>query len=160
MKGVGSMRRLFSFIFAILIAVFAVMPNVYAEAQKDYGNLDMNRWVLLGHTEDKDVLIDKKSVDYYINYQDDLLCNFWVCHYLNNENKYILENVTISYNNKTISVDSYAEYDKKGDLQDSYTYPYQKFTKIIPGSIGEVFYLGFFQQEYLDDIKTYAKKRN
>ena len=35
MKGVGSMRRLLSFIFAILIVVFAVMPNVYAEAQKD-----------------------------------------------------------------------------------------------------------------------------
>lgn len=63
MKGVGNMRRILSFIFAILIVVFAVVPNVYAEAQKDYGNLDMDRWVLLGHTEDKDVLIDKKSVD-------------------------------------------------------------------------------------------------
>ena len=59
MKGVGSMRRLLSFIFAILIVVFAVMPNVYAEAQKDYGNLDMNRWVVIGSNDDSDVLIDK-----------------------------------------------------------------------------------------------------
>ena len=63
------MKKLLGFICVLLIAVFAVMPNTYAEAQKDYGNLDMDRWVLLGHTEDKDVLIDKKSVDYYINYQ-------------------------------------------------------------------------------------------
>ena len=101
------MKKLIGVIFAILITVFAVMPNAYAEVQKDYGNLDMSRWVLLGRTEDSDVLIDKKSVDYYIDYKDDLLCNFWVCHFSNNENKYRLENVTISYINpieKTIEV--------------------------------------------------------
>ena len=153
------MKKLIGVIFAILITVFAVMPNAYAEVQKDYGNLDMSRWVLLGRTEDSDVLIDKKSVDYYIDYKDDLLCNFWVCHFSNNENKYRLENVTISYNNKTLSVDSYAEYNKKGEIQDSHTYSYQDFTKIIPGSIGEVFYLGFFDKNYLDEIRTHAKKR-
>ena len=40
------MKRILGFIFAILITVFAVMPNAYAEAQKNYGNLDMNRWVV------------------------------------------------------------------------------------------------------------------
>lgn len=37
------MKKLLGFICVLLIAIFAVMPNVYAEAQKDYGNLDMNR---------------------------------------------------------------------------------------------------------------------
>ena len=59
MKGVGNMRRILSFIFAILIVVFAVMPNTYAETQKDYGNLDMNRWGVFLEDEDRTVLIDK-----------------------------------------------------------------------------------------------------
>lgn len=49
------MKKLLGFICAILITIFAVMPNTYAEAQKDYGNLDMNRWVVIGSNDDSDV---------------------------------------------------------------------------------------------------------
>lgn len=160
MKGVGRMRRLLSFIFAILITVFAVMPNTYAEAQKDYGNLDMNRWVVIGSNDDSDVLIDKMSIDYKVDYKNHLLCNFWVCYFFYNEDKYTLENTTINYEEKTLSVDAFADYYKSGGLKDSRTYSFHNFTKIIPGSVGEIFYMGFFPKERVDEIKNYVKENN
>lgn len=78
------MKKLLGFICVLLIAIFAVMPNVYAEAQKDYGNLDMNRWFALGETDEYDILIDMKSMNYQLNYKKDLVCDFWVCYFYNN----------------------------------------------------------------------------
>ena len=75
------MKKLLGVICALLIAIFAVMPNVYAEAQKDYGNLDMNRWFALGETDEYDILIDLKSMNYQLNYKRDLVCDFWVCYF-------------------------------------------------------------------------------
>ena len=67
------MKRILGFIFAILITVFAVMPNAYAEAQKNYGNLDMNRWVVLTQSESNDVLLDAATIDYYSDYTDEII---------------------------------------------------------------------------------------
>lgn len=111
------MKKLLGFICAILITIFAVMPNTYAEAQKDYGNLDMNRWVVIGSNDDSDVLIDKMSIDYKVDYKNHLLCNFWVCYFFYNEDKYTLENTTINYEEKTLSVDAFADYYKSGGLK-------------------------------------------
>ena len=153
------MKKVIGFICAILITIFAIMPNVYAEAEKDYGNLDMNRWVVIGRSEEKDLLIDKETINYKLNFKEDLLCNLWVCHFINNEDIYTLENITLNYDEKTLSIDSYASYNKNGILQDSYTYPYQEFDKIIPESMGEAFYIALFPKDKISDIKNYAKQK-
>lgn len=152
------MKKLIGVIFAILITVFAVMPNAYAEAQKNYGNLDMNRWVVIGRSEETDILVDKETIDYKLNFKDDLLCNLWVCHFTNDKGIYILQNITLNYDEKTLSVDSFANYNKNGTLEDSYTYPYQEFDKIIPESIGEEFYIALFPKDKINDLKNYIKQ--
>ena len=72
------MKKILGFIFAILITIFAIMPNAYAEVQKDYGNLDMNRWVYFAsdNNETTDLLIDITSFDYTPSNNEKLLCNF------------------------------------------------------------------------------------
>lgn len=156
MKGVGNMRRILSFIFAILIVVFAVMPNVYAEAQKNYGNLDMSRWAVIVQAEEMDILVDKNTIDYKLNLKNNLLCNLWVCHFMNNKDEYELQNITFNYDEKTLSIDSLIKYNKEGVLQDSYTPSYQEFEKIVPESIGEIFYIALFPKEKLNDIRNYV----
>lgn len=153
------MKKILGFICAILITVFAIMPNAYAETQKTYGDLDMNRWMLIGSSDNSDILLDQKSVDYKIDYKDNLLCNFWVCYFYFNDGKYTLENTTINYEEKNLSVDAFAEYDKDGKLKNSYTYTYQEFRKIIPGSVGEFFYLEFFPKERINDIRNFVKEQ-
>lgn len=152
------MKKILGFICAILITVFAIMPNAYAEVQKDYANLDMNRWVFVAPFNDRDILIDKTSFDYKLEYKDKLLCNLWVCYFFNNEDQYTFHNITIDYNNKALSLDSYITYNKKGEVLDSYTLPYQDFKKVVPGSVGELYYYIAFHPDYVDEIKKQLKK--
>lgn len=160
MKGVGSMRRLLSFIFAILIVVFAVMPNVYAEAQNDYGNLDMNRWVLIGTTTsmDKDLLIDKTSLDYTSSTDKDLLCNLWICYFNNADRNYSMQNVTVNYFDKSYTIDTIVIYDKNGNIEFNYTDPVPQKEKVVPSSMGEILYYVAFPPELMESIRKEAMK--
>lgn len=160
MKGVGNMRRILGFICAILITVFAIIPNTYAEAQRDYGTLDMNRWGVFLEDEDRTVLIDKNLIDYKSDYKGNLLSNFWVCHFFTIENKMIMENITINYNERTIAVDAFVEYDKEGNLKNSETFSYPKYNKIIPGTVGEDLLNFFFPKEHIKEIEIYLKDKD
>ena len=154
------MKKLIGVICAILITFFAVMPNAYAEAQKDYGNLDMSRWEIFLEDEDRTVLIDKNLIDYKSDYKDNILSNFWVCHFFTIENKMIMENVTINYNERTLGVDAFVEYDKEGNLKNSETFSYPKYNKIIPGTVGEDLLNFFFPKEHIKDIENYLKEKD
>ena len=154
------MKKLIGVICAILIMFFAVIPNAYAEAQKAYGNLDMSRWEVFLEDEDRTVLIDKNLIDYKSDYKDNLLSNFWVCHFFAIENKMIMENVTINYNERTLGVDAFVEYDKEGNLKNSETFSYPKYNKIIPGTVGEDLLNFFFPKEHIKDIENYLKEKD
>lgn len=158
MKGVGSMRRLLSFIFAILIAVFAVMPNVYAEAQKDYGNLDMNRWVYVASdTQNVDLLVDVTSFDYSSSTVNKLVCNLWVC-YFRQDTSRNLQNLTVNYFDKSFTIDSMVSYDKDGNIEYNYTNPLPERNKIVPGSMVEIIYYVAFPPELMEKLKEEAMK--
>lgn len=147
------MKRILGFIFAILITVFAVMPNAYAEAQKNYGNLDMNRWVYAGSdTQNMDLLIDITSLDYSSSTTNKLICNLWVC-YFYEDRSYSLQNLTIDYKDKSYTVDSIVVYDKNGNMDYSYTDPVPSKAKVVPSSMGEIIYYIAFPPEYIDTIK-------
>lgn len=154
------MKRILGFIFAILITVFAVMPNAYAEAQKNYGNLDMNRWVVLTQSESNDVLLDAATIDYYSDYTDEIICNLWICNYNNANGSYLLDNISFKYNDRSFCLDSYTEYDKTGKVIDSFTSPLKNFEKIIPGSFSESLYFIAFYPSRMDDIRKYAKAKD
>lgn len=154
------MKKLLGFICVLLIAVFAVMPNTYAETQKDYGNLDMNRWFALGETDEYDILIDMKSMNYQLNYKKDLVCDFWVCYFYNNEDKYVLSNMITNYDEKTISLRGIAIYNKNNESQGSNSLPFPKEERIIPGSIGEFLYSVSFPPEYMNADSVQKIKEN
>lgn len=153
------MKKLLGFICVLLIAVFAVMPNTYVEAQKDYGNLDMNRWGVLVQTEEKDTLLDAATIDYYSDYTDEIICTLWICNYNNSDGSYVLDNFLFKYKDRSFCLKSYVEYDKTGKVIDSATFPFEKFEKVIPGSLSEGLYYLAFHPEIIDDIKKYVKER-
>ena len=154
------MKKLLGFICTILITVFSVMPNVYAEAQNNYGNLDMNRWFALGETDEYAILIDMKSMNYQLNYKKDLVCDFWVCYFYNNEDKYVLSNMITNYDEKTISLAGIAIYNKNDESQGSNSISFPKEQRIIPGSTGEFLYSVSFPPEYINDNSVQKIKEN
>ena len=103
------MKKLLGLICVLLIAIFAVMPNVYAEAQKDYGNLDMNRWGVLVQTEEQDTLLDAATIDYYSDYTDEIICTLWICNYNNSDGSYVLDNFLFKYKDRSFCLKSYVE---------------------------------------------------
>lgn len=152
------MKKLLGFICAILITVFAVMPNTYAEAQKDYGNLDMNRWVLIGKSNIyQDLLVDITSFDYTASTHDRLLCNLWVC-YFKQDNSYSLQNMTVDYFDKSYTIDSIVLYDKDGHIEYSETDQWAKKNKIVPGSMAEIIHYVAFPPELMEKFKEEAMK--
>lgn len=153
------MKKLLEVICALLIAIFAVMPNVYAEAQKDYGNLDMNRWVVLVQSEEKDTLLDAATIDYYSDYTNEIFCTLWICNYNNNDDSYTLDNLLFKYKDKSFCLESYIQYDKTGKIIDSATLTYKQFNKVIPGSLSEGLYYLAFHPERIEAIKKYVKER-
>lgn len=154
------MKKFLGCVFAVLIAVFAVMPNVYAEAQKDYGNLDMNRWVYFGRDNDNTthLLIDVTSLNYYDSQDNNLLCNLWVCYFKVKTGKYNLQNLTINYDKKTYAMESYVSYKKNDDIESSRTIENPKFSRIVPNSFGETIYDVAFPYELMEKLKEEAIK--
>lgn len=152
------MKKVLGFICAILITIFAVMPNVYAEAEKDYGNLDMNRWVLIGKSNiNQDLLVDITSFDYTSSTNDKLLCNLWVC-YFKEDNSYSLQNMTIDYFDKSYTIDSIVLYDKDGHIEYSETYQWPQKNKIVPDSMAEIIHYVAFPPELIEKLKEEAIK--
>ena len=152
------MKKLIGVICAILITVFAVMPNAYAEEQKTYGNLDMNRWVLIGKSNiDQDLLVDMTSFDYSSSTYNKLLCNLWVC-YFNQDNSYSLQNMTVDYFDKSYTIDSIVLYDKNGHIEYSDTDQWAKKNKIVPSSMAEIIYYVAFPPELMEKLKEKAMK--
>lgn len=153
------MKKTLGFICAILITVFAIMPNAYAEVQKDYGNLDMNRWVYFAsdNNETADLLIDITSFDYTPSNNEKLLCNLWICYY-KDDNSYDLQNLTVDYFGKTTTCNSVVLYDKNGNIKTSYTDPVPMPTRIVPSSFGEVIYFVAFPPELMEKLREEAMK--
>ena len=110
------MKKLLGFICALLIAVFAVMPNTYAEAQKDYGNLDMNRWVVVEEVDNNNILVDKLSIEYF-DKDGSKLCNLWMCTFDKDKKSYVLDNITLIYEKRMFSLNDTIYFDSKGKIK-------------------------------------------
>ena len=152
------MKKILGFIFVILIMVFTVMPNIYAEAQKNYGNLDMNRWAYVGSdTQNVDLLIDVTSFDYSSSTKNKLVCNLWIC-YFRQDTSRNLQNMTVDYFDKSFTIDSMVSYDKDGNIEYNYTAPLPKRNKIAPGSMAEIIYYVAFPPELMEKLKEEAMK--
>lgn len=147
------MKKLLGFIFATLIMIFSVMPSVYAEAQKNYGNLDMNRWMYFASDNNNtDLLIDITSFDYKPSTKEKLLCNLWVCYY-KSDNSYSFQNMTVDYLDKTTTFNSIVMYDKNGNIETSYTEPFPQPSRIVPSSFGELIYFVAFPPEIMEKLQ-------
>lgn len=153
------MKKLLGFICVLLIAVFAVMPNTYAEAQKDYGNLDMNRWVVVEEVDNNNILVDKLSIEYF-DEDGSKLCNLWMCTFDKDKKSYVLDNITLIYEKRMFSLNDTIYFDSKGKIKKSYNYTNTEFSKIVPSSIGESIYYFVFDLGYVINDKYIVNDKN
>lgn len=153
------MKKLLGFICVLLIAVFAVMPNTYAEAQKDYGNLDMNRWVVVEEIDNNNILVDKLSIEYF-DKDGSKLCNLWMCTFDKDKKSYVLDNITLIYEKRMFSLNDTIYFDSKGKIKKSYNYTNTEFSKIVPSSIGESIYYFVFDLGYVINDKYIVNDKN
>ena len=151
-KIVSSILGFAGAVILFLIISYAFVPQVLS------GKIEM---ILFSINPAFDLLSTNVLDEYYkSDYKDNLLSNFWVCHFFTIENKMIMQNITINYNERTIAVDAFVEYDKEGNLKNSETFSYPKYNKIIPGTVGEDLLNFFFPKEHIKEIEIYLKDKD